>query len=84
MKRTHVRKRSKKMAVAFGAVLVTASCATATTQITDTQSDRGSRYDNGVEQLLLYCGKLRDDGELATAASICERAYNIDPTDIRV
>jgi Flp pilus assembly protein TadD len=83
MKRTHARKRSKKMAVAFGAVLFTASCATATTQVADTQVDLGSRYDGSVEQLLLYCGKLRDAGELATAASICERAYNIDPTDPR-
>jgi len=83
MKQTHARKRSKKMAVAFGAVLVTAGCATATTQITDTEVGQGSRYDGGVEQLLLYCGKLRDNGELPTAASICERAYNVDPTDPR-
>ncbi len=71
------------MAVAFGAVLITAGCATAITQVADTQVDQGSRYDGSVEQLLLYCGKLSDAGELPTAASICERAYNIDPTDPR-
>lgn len=71
------------MAVAFGAVLVTAGCATAATQITDTEVDRSDRFDGGVEQLLFYCGKLRDSGELATAAGICERARSLAPTDAR-
>ncbi|MHA1600585.1 MAG: tetratricopeptide repeat protein, partial [Alphaproteobacteria bacterium] len=30
-----------------------------------------------------YCGKLRDSGELPTAAGICERAHNLAPSDPR-
>jgi Flp pilus assembly protein TadD len=82
MKQKHAGKRPHTVAAAFGAVLVTAGCATVPPSDAPT-AERASRYDGGVEQLLLYCGKLRDSGELTTAASICERAHKIDPTDPR-
>jgi len=81
MKRTHARKRPQKVAVALGAVLVTAGCASATTQNTSVPVEQSSRNDGGVEQLLLYCDKLQNSGELTTAASICERAHIIAPDD---
>ncbi len=83
MKRTHTRKRPQKVAIAFSAVLATAGCATASTQDGATPTDQSSRYDGGVEQLLIYCGKLRDSGELSTAAGICQRASNLAPSDPR-
>jgi len=83
MKRTHARKRPQKVAIALGAVLAAAGCATAPSQNTAAPTDQSSRYDGGVEQLLTYCGKLRDSGELLTAAGICERAHNLAPADPR-
>ncbi len=83
MKRTHARKRPQKVAVALGAVLVTAGCAGAATQDAAAPAEQSSRYDGGVEQLLVYCGKLRDSGELVTAAGICERAHTLAPADPR-
>ena len=83
MKRTYARKRPQKVAVALGTMLTVAGCATAPVQNTAAPADQSSRYDGGVEQLLLYCGKLRDSGELPTAAGICQRAHNLAPADPR-
>lgn len=81
MERTHARKRPQKVAVALGAVLVTAGCASTTPQSTTPPVVQTSRNDGGVEQLLLYCDKLQNSGELVTAASICERAHHLAPYD---
>ena len=81
MKRTAPRKRPQKVAVALGAVLVTAGCASATPENVSAPVEQTSLNDGGVEQLLLYCGKLQNSGELVTAASICERAHNLAPLD---
>jgi len=69
--------------MALSAVLATAGCATAPSQNGAAPTDQSSRYDGGVEQLLIYCGKLRDSGELSTAAGICQRAHNLAPSDPR-
>ena len=54
MKRTHARKRPQKVAAALGAVLVTASCATAPTQNAATLADQSSRYDGVSGQRALF------------------------------
>jgi Flp pilus assembly protein TadD len=37
--------------------------------------------DGGVGQLLRYCSKFQNSGDLVTAAGLCERAHRMDPTN---
>jgi|GEM_PF-2089342 len=70
--------RSTKIAVAFGALLVTASCAGIDTRYPQ-ESGLPPHLDGGIGQLLRYCGKFYDSGDLVTAAAMCERAHNLEP-----
>lgn len=78
MKAIHRGGRSTKIAVALGALLVTTSCAGINTPYPQ-QSSLPPRLDGGVGQLLRYCEKFYDSGDLVTAAAMCERAHNLDP-----
>jgi Flp pilus assembly protein TadD len=44
-------------------------------------ANRPANLDGGVEQLLRYCSKFQDSGDLVTAAGLCERAHKLEPTN---
>ena len=65
-----------KVAAAFGAILLTAGCATSYDPM---YAGAPSNLDGGVGQLMRYCSKFQDSGDLVTAAGLCERAHNLEP-----
>lgn len=44
-------------------------------------AQRPSNLDGGVEQLLRYCSKFQNSGDLVTAAGLCERAHSLNPAN---
>jgi Flp pilus assembly protein TadD len=69
-------KRPAKIAAAFGAILLTAGCATSY----DPQyAGLPKNLDGGIEQLLRYCSKFQKSGDLVTAAGLCDRAHRLEP-----
>jgi Flp pilus assembly protein TadD len=74
-------RRSSQIAAALGALLVTASCTALSTEQPAKRADLPNQFDEGPGQLLRYCGKLRDSGDLMMAAGMCERAHQLDPTN---
>ncbi len=76
MKTNNPGKRSVKVAAAFGAILITAGCATSYDPM---YAGLPKNLDAGVGQLLRYCSKFQDTGDLVTAAGLCERAHKLDP-----
>lgn len=76
MKAINSGKRSAKVGAAFGAILLTAGCATSY----DPQyAGLPENLDGGVGQLLRYCSKFQKSGELVTAAGLCDRAHKLEP-----
>ncbi len=65
-----------KVAAAFGAILLTAGCATSYDPM---YVGVPKNLDAGVGQLLRYCSKFQDSGDLVTAAGLCDRAHRLDP-----
>jgi len=78
MKSTHLGGRSTKIAAAFGALLVTTSCAGIETRYPQ-ESSLPPHLDGGTGQLLRYCEKFYTAGDLVSAAAMCERAHNLEP-----
>ena len=76
MKTNNPGKRSVKAAAAFGAILLTAGCATSYDPM---YVGVPKNLDAGVGQLLRYCSKFQDSGDLVTAAGLCERAHQLNP-----
>lgn len=76
MKSNNPGKRPVKLAAALGAILITSGCATSTDPMF---SGLPSNLDGGVGQLLRYCSKFQDSGDLVTAASLCDRAHKLEP-----
>ncbi len=76
MKTNNPAKRPVKVAAAFGAFLITAGCATAYDPM---YVGVPKNLDAGVGQLLRYCSKFQDAGDLVTAAGLCERAHRLEP-----
>ena len=81
MKKTHLRNRPAQIVTALGALLVTASCAGLSDPTPTAYGAIEKKYDGGTGQLLKYCDKLYSRGDLATAAGLCERAHQLDPTN---
>lgn len=81
MNSSHNGRRSSQIAAALGAMLVTASCTALSTERSVTQADLPNQFDEGAGQMLRYCGKLQDSGDLMMAAGMCERAHQLDPTN---
>jgi Flp pilus assembly protein TadD len=79
MKPTNYGKCSKQIAAALGAMLLTASCTAANFQPRPTQAGLPKSMDRGVGQLMSYCQRLRDSGDLVKAAGMCERAHRLAP-----
>ena len=44
-------------------------------------TQRPPNLDGGVGQLLRYCSKFQNSGDLVTAASLCDRAHRLDPAN---
>ncbi|MEE8499289.1 MAG: tetratricopeptide repeat protein [Kiloniellales bacterium] len=76
MKTSNPGKRSVKAAAAFGAILLTAGCATSYDPM---YAGVPKNLDAGVGQLLRYCSKFQDSGDLVTAAGLCDRAHRLEP-----
>ncbi len=76
MKTNNPRTRQVKLAAAFGAILLTAGCATSYDPM---YSGVPKNLDAGVGQLLRYCSKFQDSGDLVTAAGLCDRAHRMEP-----
>ena len=81
MKKTHLRNRPAQIVTALGALLVTASCANLSNPAPTAYGAIDKKYDGGTGQLLRYCDKLYGKGDLATAAGLCDRAHQLDPTN---
>lgn len=79
MKPTHPGKRPTQIATALSALLFTASCTSPQQYALNERQQRD--LDGGVGQLLRYCTKFQESGDLVTAAGLCERAHRIDQTD---
>lgn len=78
MKTNNPEKRSAKVAAAFGAILLTAGCASSYDPLF---AGLPKNLDGGVGQLLRYCSKFQNSGDLVTAAGLCDRAHQLDPAD---
>jgi Flp pilus assembly protein TadD len=76
MKTNNPGKRPVKVAAAFGAILLTAGCATSYDPM---YAGLPKNLDAGVGQLLRYCSKFQDSGDLVTAAGLCDRAHRLEP-----
>jgi lipoprotein NlpI len=76
MKTNNPGMRSVKVAAAFGAILLTAGC---TTSYDPMYAGAPNYLDGGIGQLMRYCSKFQDSGDLVTAAGLCERAHNLEP-----
>ncbi len=76
MKRNNPAKRPTYVAAALGAILLTAGCAGTSDPMF---ANRPANLDGGVGQLLRYCSKFQNSGDLVTAAGLCERAHMLDP-----
>ncbi len=78
MKRNNPARRPTHVAAALGAILLTAGCAGTPDP---TFADRPATLDGGVGQLLRYCSKFQNSGDLVTAAGLCDRAHRVDPAN---
>lgn len=76
MKTNNPAKRPVKVAAAFGVILFTAGCATAYDPM---YVGVPKNLDAGIGQLLRYCSKFQDSGDLVTAAGLCDRAHRLEP-----
>jgi Flp pilus assembly protein TadD len=71
-----------KVTTALGLVLLVSACANSSTN--QARPKPAYNLENEGERatmLLRYCGKLHDSGDLYMAASICQRAFDTNPTD---
>lgn len=73
-------KRVSKLGAFFGAALLASSCASQPSLGPKTATGLPSHVDGGAGQVLRFCEKLHDKGDLATAAAMCERAHRLDPS----
>ena len=78
MKRNNPARRPAYVAAALGAILLTAGCAVTPDP---TFANRPANLDGGVGQLLRYCSKFQNSGDLVTAAGLCERAHMLEPAN---
>ncbi len=76
MKRNNPARRPAYVAAALGAILLTAGCAGTPDPMF---AKRPANLDGGVGQLLRYCSKFQNSGDLVTAAGLCERAHMLEP-----
>ncbi|MCH8808387.1 MAG: tetratricopeptide repeat protein [Proteobacteria bacterium] len=76
MKRNNPARRPIYVAAALGAILLTAGCAGTPDPMF---ANRPANLDGGVGQLLRYCSKFQNSGDLVTAAGLCERAHKLEP-----
>jgi Flp pilus assembly protein TadD len=78
MKSNNPGMRPVKVAAAFGAILLVTGCASSYDPM---YAGLPKNLDGGVGQLLRYCSKFQDTGDLVTAAGLCERAHNLEPAN---
>ncbi len=76
MKRIRPGRRLARVAAALGAILLTAGCAGTPDPMF---ANRPANLDGGVGQLLRYCSKFQNSGDLVTAAAMCDRAHMLEP-----
>ncbi len=73
-------RRAATLWAALGAVILAGGCASQPSQGPNTQTGLPTHVDGGARQVLRFCETLHDNGELATAAAVCERAHRLDPS----
>lgn len=78
MKPMQPGRRPSQIAAAVGAMLMTASCANFAAPKPEATNTSGA-YDGDSGQLLRYCSRLHEGGDLMLAAGMCERAHQLDP-----
>ncbi len=76
MKRNNPARRPTHAAAALGAILLTAGCAGTPDP---SFANRPGNLDGGIGQLMRYCSKFQNSGDLVTAAGLCERAHVLEP-----
>lgn len=67
-------------AVTLSAVLITAGCTNVPYKGPKTGTGLPPNLDASAGQLLRYCQRIRETGDLAAAAGVCERAHRQDPS----
>ncbi len=72
-------RRGLAKAASLGVMLLTTACASQPSIGPNTPTGLPNYVDGGVGQVLRFCEKLHDRGDLATAAAMCERAHRLDP-----
>ena len=77
MRTNNPGRRPRRVATALGAILLTAGCATGDRMYAQLPPN----LDGGVGQLLRYCSKFQNSGDLVTAAGLCERAHRLNPAN---
>lgn len=80
LERTSPGPSRARMAVTLTAVLLTAACTNVPQKGPKTGSNLPPHLDASAGQLLRYCQRIRETGDLATAAGLCERAHRMDPS----
>lgn len=73
--------RRQRITTAVGVLLVAAGCASRPSLGPTTDTGNPAHVDGGTGQLLRYCETLHDKGKLPMAAAMCERAYQLDPSN---
>lgn len=80
MKSRSFAKRASTLGTVVGAALFASSCTTQPSIGPNTVTGLPGHLDGGAGQVLRFCEKLHDSGDLRTAAGMCERAHLLDPT----
>jgi Tfp pilus assembly protein PilF len=80
MKSRSFAKRASTLGTILGAALFASSCTTQPSIGPNTVTGLPGHLDGGAGQVLRFCEKLHDSGDLRTAAGMCERAHHLDPS----
>lgn len=80
MKSRSFARRAFTLGTVMGAALFASSCTTQPSIGPNTVTGLPGHLDGGTGQVLRFCEKLHDSGDLRTAAAMCERAHQLDPT----
>ncbi len=72
-------RRALKKGASLGGFLFLAACSSLPSIGPNTATGLPTHVDGGAGQILRFCEKMHDAGDLTTAAATCERAHRLDP-----
>ncbi len=75
----HSGHRAFKWGASLGGLLLLSACSSLPSIGPRTANGLPTHVDGGAGQILRFCEKMHDAGDLTTAAATCERAHRIDP-----